>query len=257
MSRVRNALKRVVNLMAAPLGLEVHLRQRHDWSDVANFIPLQATLDGARAAGLSVGDYIDGVMNGIPGATAATIEQLAGLGVYAGAREVIVEIGPGSGRYLEHTLRRCTPARYEIYETSAPWAEYVAQHYAVIRQPTDGKSLAATAAASVDLIQAHKVFSSIHFLATARYWQEMVRVAKPASWAVFDLCTERCMDPRTLDRWTAAGIENGSYPAMVPRQVAVDFFRDHGFELAGSFLVPMGSGTTETFAFKRAPLPGH
>ncbi len=253
MRRAQRALKRAVNWAVAPLGVEIRVRQRHDWSDVASFIPLQPTLDGARAAGLSVGDYIDEVMNGIPGATAATLEQMAALGVFAHPPATVLEIGPGSGRYLEKTLQRCAPARYEIYETAAPWAEYVVREYGVVHQPTDGKSLAPTITASVDLLQAHKVFSGIDFLPTARYWLEMARVTRAGGFVVFDIVTENCMDPATLRRWTASGFETGSYPALVPRSVAVDFFAGEGFAFVGAFIVPMGPGTTETLVFRRQP----
>jgi hypothetical protein len=36
----------------------------------------------------------------------------------------------------------------------------------------------------------------------------------------------------------------------MPREVAVNFFTDKGFTLAGSFIVPMSPGTTELLIFK-------
>jgi hypothetical protein len=43
------------------------------------------------------------------------------LGVYSGAVNWVVEIGPGSGRYVEKTLSVCSPSRYEVYETATKW----------------------------------------------------------------------------------------------------------------------------------------
>jgi hypothetical protein len=232
-------------------GLELARKRGHDWSDVANYIPFEATIEAARKAGVSVGDYIDGVREGITSTTQATMDQMAQLGLFAGILDTVVEIGPGSGRYLERTLKLCNPQRYEIYETAAPWAAYLEKKYQVILQPTDGKSLAGTPSGSVDLVQAHKVFSTIPFLATARYWLEMVRVTRPGGFAVFDIVTEACMAPDMLESWVASGRGNASYPAMVPTSVAVGLFESHGFSLMGRFIVPMGPGSTEAYVFKK------
>lgn len=244
---VKGALKQ--SLMR--VGLDVR-RAGHDWTDIESFIPFEATLKAAAAARLSVGDYIDAVMNGIPGATQSTIDQMRALGVFAGPIRVVLEIGPGSGRYLEKTLRECTPVRYEIYETAGPWAGYLERTYPVVRQPTDGVTLAATPDGTVDLVQAHKVFSGTDLLATLRYWREMARVTAPGGHVVFDIVTEDCLTPEIIDRWVSSGLQTGSYPAAVPRKTACDYFGSHGFRLAGSFTVPMGPGTTEVLAFQKA-----
>lgn len=250
--RAKSAIKRP----RFPYGVKIIRKGAHDWSDVRTFIPFEATLMAASRVGLSVGDYIDNVMNRIPGATQATIDQMAGLGVFADKLQTVVEIGPGSGRYLEKTLAACAPARYEIYETATLWAAYLAKRFDIILQPTDGRSLAATASNTVDLVQAHKVFSTIPFLTTARYWLEMVRVTRPGGFAVFDIVSESCMGPALLPRWASSNIDNGSYPAMIPRAVATGYFESQGFSLIGSFFIPMTPGRTETYVFrKRAAAP--
>lgn len=40
----------------------------------------------------------------MPGATQATVDELRTLGVYEAKPNTVLEIGPGSGRYLEKTL---------------------------------------------------------------------------------------------------------------------------------------------------------
>jgi SAM-dependent methyltransferase len=233
------------------VGLQVTRRPQHDWTDVTSFIPFSETLAAAEKAGLSVGDYIDTVMNRTPGATQATIDGMAALGVFSQPVATVLEIGPGSGRYLEKTIRACSPSRCEIYETAEPWARYVVQKHGAVRQPSDGTKLSATPTASVDLAQAHKVFSSIDLLPTLCYWREMLRVVRPGGFIVFDVMTEACLAPDTIDRWIDAGLHTGSYPAAVPRQAIIGYFERHGAECVGSFLVPMGPGTTETFVFRR------
>jgi SAM-dependent methyltransferase len=255
---VRRALRdarRGANAVLRFAGQELVDANRHDFEDQEVFIPLRATLVAAREAGLSVGDYIDGVMNNAPGATLATIEGMDRLGALAARGGTVVEIGPGSGRYLEKVVARMAPARYEIYETAKPWAAYVAANYAVIVQPTEGYDLAASTAASADLVHAHKVFSSIAFMPTCCYWAEMIRVVKPGGFIVFDLMTEACLPAETVARWVASGIRAGTYPAAVPRAAAVDYFESRCCALVGSFLGPLGPGTTEVLVFRKATTP--
>jgi hypothetical protein len=245
------AVKSVVNKSLAPVGIRISKVGDHDWSDTANFIPFQQTMERAGAAKMSVGDYVDTVMNGVPGSSQSTIDKMASLGVFSSALQTVVEIGPGTGRYLEKTLKAGRPSRYEIYETAGPWSTYLVKKYNVSLQPTDGYSLTSTADGSADLVHAHKVFSGVPFMVTCCYWHEMTRVIRPGGWAVFDVLTERCLSAQAMQTWAESGVRNGSYPAVMPRETAVGFFTGRGFTLAGSFIVPMPPGTTELLVFKK------
>jgi hypothetical protein len=108
---VKHAIKQAVNAALSPLGVQVVGLHSHEWADVSSFIPFRETMEAAKQAGLSVGDYIDTVMNKVPGATQSTIDQMSALGVFSAPVQSIVEIGPGSGRYLEKTIKICSPAR--------------------------------------------------------------------------------------------------------------------------------------------------
>ena len=244
-------LKSVVNKSLAPIGIKVTRIDHHDWSDTKNFIPFERTTEGARASGMSIGDYVDSVMNGTPGSSQATIDKMASCGVFSGAVGTVVEIGPGTGRYLEKTLKAAELSRYEIYETAGPWSDYLVKEYNVVLQPTDGYSLAGTGDGSAGLVQAHKVFSGVPFMVTCCYWHEMARVIRPGGWAVFDIVTERCLEQNAMLDWARSGIRNGSFPAVMPREVVMNFFTQKGFSLASSDIAPMPPGTTELFVFKR------
>lgn len=248
---LKRMAKAYVRRAFSAIGIEVR-RASHDWSDTAQFIPLKETLEGAKRAGLSVGDYIDGVMNHIPGTTQATIDVMRSFGVFENSIDRAIEIGPGSGRYLEKTIAICAPKRFEIYETAKPWAEYLAATYPTVTvQPTDGFTLGASASESADLVQAHKVFSGINLIPTLGYFREMSRVARQGGFVVFDVLTERCLGDKTIDRWIESGFHTGAYPACVPRSTCIDYFGCKGFYLAGSELIPIGPGTTELFIFQR------
>ena len=200
--------KKIVKKAFALVGMKVVRTQPdsdHDWSDAANYIPFKRTMDAARAAALSVGDYVDSVMNKVPGSSQNTIDKMASLGVFSTPVNTVVEIGPGTGRYLEKTLKAARPLRYEIYETAGPWARYLVEEYDLVLQPTDGYSLSGTQDNCADLVHAHKVFSSVPFMVTCCYWQEMVRVIRPGGWAVFDVVTEHCLDVAALETWAKSG----------------------------------------------------
>ena len=250
MPSFRQAIARAINRSLAPMGVKL-TKLDHDWSDVANFIPFERTRDAAKQANLTIGDYVDEVMNRTPGSSRAAVDFMASLGVFTRPPETIVEIGPGTGRYLEKVLKRVSPARYEIYETAGPWSEYLVKEYRVTLQPTDGYTMSATATRSADLVHAHKVFSTVPFIVTCSYWHEIIRAVRPGAWAVFDVMTERCLDGDAMTTWREANIRNGSFPAAMPREVAIQFFANAGFSLAGSVVLPMPPGKTELLVFKR------
>ncbi|MFH8697671.1 methyltransferase domain-containing protein [Streptomyces chartreusis] len=246
-----SVLKSGVKRLLGRAGFDI-VRSTRIQGGVDDFIPFEATMRAARAADLSVGDYIDEVMNGTPGATRSTIEELRALGVFAANPDTVLEIGPGSGRYLEKTLKECSPGRYEIYETAAPWAEYLVDTFGAVAQPTAGCSLAPTPDGSVDLVQAHKVFNTVTFLYASRYFFEMARVARPGGRIVFDVMTETCLDPATMRTWATKGGEgHGSFPAAMPRRTCVDLFATLGCSLEADFLAPMGVASTEVLVFRK------
>lgn len=178
--KARSAVKSGAKRIVERAGFRI-VRSTQPSGGVDDFIPFEPTMRAARAAGLTVGDYIDEVMNGTPGATRSTVDELRTLGVFAGEPDTVLEIGPGSGRYLAKTLQECSPERYEIYETAEPWADYLVDEFGVIAQPVTDVSLAATPDDSVDLVQAHKVFNTLTFLGTSRYFFEMARVTRPGA----------------------------------------------------------------------------
>lgn len=249
MSRARDSVESVVRPALRRAGFDIVRSNR----GIEGFIPFKPTIKAAHEAGLSVGDYIDSVINSTPGATQSTIDELRGLGVFTSNPSTVLEIGPGSGRYLEKTLEECSPNRYEIYETATPWANYLMEKFDVVRQPVCNSSLAPTADVSIDLVQAHKVFNGVTFLCSCRYFYEMARVARPGGLIVFDVMTERCLDPATVHAWaTKGGKGHDSYPAPFPRQACLELFATLGIGLEASFLAPLAYGFTEVLVLRKS-----
>lgn len=242
--KLRQFASTTINSLLFVFDLKLVQRGR----DQADFISFRKTLAGAKEAGLPVGDYIDAKHN-VPGATQETLDQMAKLGVFDKRIERVCEIGPGSGRYLEKTVQACNPDYYQIYETASDWRKWLVQKYKVTAQPTDGVSLSHTPSCSIDLVQAHKVFSWIPFLTTCRYFGEMERVVRDGGKVVFDIVTEECMDDANLESWLATGID---WPgSMVSKQFAIDFFCQRGLSLAGTFFITMKPGITQYLVFTK------
>ncbi|MER7758671.1 methyltransferase domain-containing protein [Streptomyces sp. NPDC097619] len=247
----RAGWKAGVRRLLARTGFDI-VRSTDNLGGVDDFLPYEPTLRAARKAGLSVGDYLDEVVNGTPGATLGTIDELRRVGVYAHDPRTVLEIGPGSGRYLEKTLKECSPDRYEIYETAAPWAAHLVENFGVVALPAAGSSLAPTPDGSVDLVQAHKVFNTVTFLCAVRYFFEMARVTRPGGRIVFDVLTENCLDPTTVETWATKGGEgHGSFPAAMPRRACTDLFESLGCRLEAAFTAPLGVATTEVLVFEK------
>ncbi len=245
-STLRHQAVSIVNQLLGAAGLK--LAREHDWSDPRTYIPFKTTQRAALRAGLSIGEYVDDTYN-VAGATQETVDEMAKLGIFDGKIEYISEIGPGSGRYLEKVAQMKPQAFYEIYETATAWGNWLADHYRVTFQPTDGKWLSATPTAAVDLLHAHKAFGVMPFLSTCRYFYEIARVVKPGGKVVFDIVTEECMDDETLDRWIESGIQSGPYPSFIAKDFTLSFFQKRGFKLIGNFFIPMKPGKTEYLAF--------
>jgi hypothetical protein len=211
------------------------------------YISAAEMVSAAKAAELSVTEYCEQLWK-TPGKAAAVIHKLAALGAVSASTKSVVEIGPGIGRYIEATLKLCSPDRYQIYETALDWRKWLASEYPIEACNADGRTLGQTPNNSADLIHAHGVFVYIPFLVTYRYFEEIVRVAAPHSFVAFDIVSEPCLDDKTVANWLQAGDE---YLCFLSKGYVIDFFAHRGFQEIHSFLVPSGAGLSEYLIFRR------
>jgi|SRR5579862_2162334 len=240
---------------ARALGGKVarRVRRKHKPRPFSEFIPLKETLELAKVAGLSVGEYLERRrLSGGQTALEQTIEGLSALGLFNNPVERVCELGPGSGRSLEKILTRCHPRHYEIYETSAEWRRWLVGQYPVVARSCDGKHLAETDSGSVDLVHAYRLFPGLPFLNIVSYFQEMARVASDGGWIVFDVMTENCFTKEHLAAWfDVSPWDWGWEPHLVARSYAIDLFAELGASLVGSFIVPLYPAYTECMAFRK------
>ena len=75
-----HTLKSITNTILTPAGLKIAKLDEHGWDDTRNFIPFGKTMASANAAHLSLGEYVDTVMNGVPGSSQSTIDLMASAG---------------------------------------------------------------------------------------------------------------------------------------------------------------------------------
>lgn len=244
MTAFRKTAHNILNTLLGVTGFQL-VRAGENSHVINPYRAFKRTQAEARTAGLSVGDYIDCKFQ-VPGATQATIDQLASLGILGKGARSICEIGPGSGRYLERVQRLCRPSSYEIYEPDKPWSEWLARRYSVKAHNADGFTLRATTDGSVDLMHAHKVFVYLRSIVMCRYFDEMIRVTRDGGWIVFDIFSENCMTDAALEKWVTAGV---FYPCMMSLEFVLGFFRSRGCSLLSRFFAPMKPGESEYLVF--------
>lgn len=242
---VKGRVRDSVNSLLAHAGLKLVRSDRvHE-----DYLPFRATLRDAQQAGLPIGEYIEAKYN-VPGATEETIERMADLGAFSSRPQRICEIGPGSGRYLAIVKQLTHPPHYEIYETASPWRKYLVETYGVVGRRTDGRTLAETPSASIDLLHSHKVFVGLPIFTTLRYFGEIARVVRVGGKAVFDIESENCLDDAIVERWLQMWEPYAK--SVVPKEWTIAFFARRGFRFDGAFKIAMLPGVTEYLVFTRA-----
>jgi hypothetical protein len=245
----RARLAKPVNDVLRPLRVQLVSGRSPDPA-VKDFISARKTIAAAQKAGLPVGTYIDRAF-ATPGATPDTVRAMLELAGLHDKCERVCEVGPGSGRYAEEVIAALHPNAYEIYETAQDWLPHLSQLPNAVIRDCDGHTLSQTAAASVDLVHAQKVFVYLEFYATAGYLAEMARVVRPGGTLAFDIVTEACLDDDTVREWA----RRGSIYRPVPRGWAVEFLQRRGLTLRGSHFAALpdeaGAMTTELLVFRR------
>lgn len=189
-------IKKIVNGILGIFGLRLSRA-----SAGFGYLPAKQTIEAAQQKGVSVCEYVEELWNQ-KGATQKVVEEMAPF-CWKQPCERIVEIGAGTGRYMELIIKGTSPKQYEYYETDTAWADWLSSKYGpvAIRQPADGRSLSQTADGSVDLVQAHGVFVYIPMLQSFEYFQEMIRVCKHNGHIVFDVFPVERFDEATISKW--------------------------------------------------------
>jgi len=235
----------LVNSILAIGGIELRRRP----PPVTHYIPCVETVSAAKDAGLSVCDYVENLWNE-KGTVAHVIKQMRNSGCFKDC-EIVCEIGPGTARYLEETLDEIDCQKYEFYELADDWASWIVKTHGpeVIRQPTDGYTLAATDNVSCDLVASHGVFTYLPMLRILEYIQECVRVMRIGGYVVFDCFTEEEFPPEMVN----AGLSDSArYPVIIPAGVLHSYCDRIGLSCISEFQNKYGAGLSRYFIYRRS-----
>lgn len=232
-------LRKVLNKLLALSGTPI--------SGSLGYISAKDTVAAAAEANMSVCDYVEKLW-GQQGCTQRVIDLMGSAGVFDIKSPNVLEIGAGTGRYLEKVLAKSNPARYESYEIARDWAKWLGSKYPIESHAADGVSLGTTSSNSVDLLHAHGVFVYLPFLDSYRYWKETWRVVRNGGWVVFDVFSEDCVDEQTIENWLKS---EDRYPCFLSKRYLVALFKRKGFSLRTSFTNPYGAGNSEYLVFIR------
>jgi ubiquinone/menaquinone biosynthesis C-methylase UbiE len=161
----------------------------------------------------------------------------------------IVEIGAGTGRFLEQVLKRCPNHSYEVYETDAAWSQYLQKTYNVISRPTRGLDLAKTLDRSTDLVHADYVFAYLPATTCFRYFKEICCVIKPGGYIFFDAYLDTDCTVSAIEGWLRY---DDSYEVILPRASIIELFQRSNCELVDdSYVMRVYRGHTRYMIFRK------
>lgn len=231
-------IKKIVKRLLAKRGLAIiGIRQ--------SYMSAEETIAAANRERLSVCDYVEKVWNQ-EGCTQMVIDRMSSCGAFAATNPNILEIGPGTGRYLEKVLENCNPAKYEIYEPLDDWVNWLRSKYPITSHQADGETLWQTSDKSVNLVHSHGVFVYIPFLIAYGYFKEIWRVTADEGIVVFDIFSEDCFDEALIDKWLSSTYR---YVCFLSKSYIVSQFAKHNFRLLTTFKNKHGAGHSEYLVF--------
>jgi CDP-glycerol glycerophosphotransferase (TagB/SpsB family)/ubiquinone/menaquinone biosynthesis C-methylase UbiE len=219
------------------------------------FLNAKDTYQKAKNIGKSIGDYLEmedakrnvrhfGRRDRIINKIIENVSYIDGLRV--------LEIGPGTGRYMEKILQHYPNCNYEIYETASDWVSYLndmyAKKYKLCIHPADGSKLSATETASCDIVHAHAVFVYLPCAVILSYLNEMVRVLKKDGVIIFDILSSSDFDINNLESFIDAGY---LFPVIFPNSIFEQWMSLNNLILIEQFNEIYGPYHSNYYIFKR------
>lgn len=237
-------IKNTIKLILQKLGWQVTKVSKSKGS----YIDAQKTIASAKAEGITIGEYVEKLWNQ-EGQTRLVIDQIQKSGALIKCDNVL-EIGAGTGRYLEIILEIVKPKVYEVYEIDQDWTDYLVSEYSpfVIGQPTDGTSLKLTDNESCGLVHAHGVFVYLSLLSCFEYFLEMIRVCRIGGYIIFDFYSESEFSIAAIENWLKYP---DRYPVILPYQTVIDYFESKNCQLIIEFDNKYGHGFSKYLIFKK------
>lgn len=212
-------------------------------------------IEAARKAKLSICDYLESreADTRKHGRRNRIIAQMERRHVFESCN-VILEIGTGTGMYLEKILDIASPKQYETYETDQGWLNYLRKTYSqdegcnFIFHTADGETLKDTPSESCQLVHSHAVFVYTPVLITYSYLRESSRVLSKGGYLVFDCFLDKNFQTPDVVSWLNS---QWRFPVIITEKLLLEFLREHGLELVGQFKELYGASTDDYLIFQK------
>jgi SAM-dependent methyltransferase len=190
----------------------------------------KATVQSAQRLGLSVPAYVARLWED-EGTVEEFVQYLAARIPLSECRRIL-EIGTGTGRFLEPVAQIAKPVSYDVFEASVEWSAYLARTFPFTTvHEADGRSLAGIPDNSQNLVHAHGVFVYLSASASSGYFFEMARVCAPGGYLVFDCFLADRQTVESIETWRANGV---GWQVLLPRAVICDLFARQDIALVDS-----------------------
>lgn len=197
--RVKQWFKQVLKAGLTQLGLQITrlprqaqipaaAMQEADTVPAAPSLYMDAAMIiAAQAAGVYIGDYAEAQWEEV-GIAKRAVENLYLDDLRTDS--VILEVGPGTGRYVRYMLTFAPRGAAHLFELDPYWKNFLSQFFStdnrVQLHSTDGWTYKDIPNNSVDIYCAHGVFVYTKPMQTYANLQEAVRVVKSGGIIVFD-----------------------------------------------------------------------
>lgn len=219
------------------------------------YIDPVVTIKASRAANLSICDYLERCETDTRkrGRRDRIIAQMEERLLFESCN-TILEIGAGTGMYLEKVFELASPKRYEVYETHQGWLHYLKSKYInkesceFVFQTADGETLKETVSDSCQLVHSHAVFVYIPLLNTFSYLREAARVLAPGGHLVFDCLLDSNFGAQETLSWLNSQLR---FPVILPKELILDFLKRLGLDLVGEFKEIYGFSSVDYLVFKK------
>jgi phospholipid N-methyltransferase len=205
----------------------------------------------ARKRNLSVCEYLESNnVSGVGKRRDQIIETL--FGILPNQLTNVLEVGTGTGMYMEKIIEHYRPTTYESYETNLGWVDYLQDQYNkkvnLISHNANGLNLSATASNTVDAVFSHGVFVYLPLILSVGYLEELVRVCKTNGFIVFDCFVSDAFGLDVIKKWQQI---NTYFPVVVPVNLITEFAADNNLKLVHSFNIRYHECTTRYFIFQK------
>ncbi len=219
------------------------------------FLDSKSIINSAGNSGLTICEYLESLEFDIRkhGRRNRIIQCLDNNNIFFHC-QVVLEIGAGTGMYLEKVFDLAKPLRYEIYETNFGWMNYLKKRYSDSKdckfffQQTDGETLKNTVTGSCNLVHAHAVFVYIPILKIFSYIKESSRVLVPGGFLVFDCLLDIKWKKEDIENWMDS---SWRFPIILPYNLLIEFTQRYNLELVHQFDEIYGASMSNYLVFKK------